>query len=108
MHTRNKSAENMAVRTLKASVGNRSSFSVSVVRDFFGIAKMISRAITGKAMPKATIRLGVGEQSLKKHIINPTIPRIHTAIVPWPTPRTNPSYSSMFPVAVVELTFCVV
>ena len=91
MHTKNKSAENIPVRTLKASVGNKSSFSVSVLRDFFGMAKMISRVITGRAIPRATIRLGVGEQSLKKHIINPTIPIIHTAIVPWPTPRTNPS-----------------
>ena len=91
MHTTKMRAENMPVRTRKASVGKRSSFSVSVLRDFFGIARMISKVITGKRMATATIRLGVGEQSLKKQINNPTMPMMHTAMVPSPTPKTRPS-----------------
>ena len=91
MHTMKMRAENMPVRTRKASVGRRSSFSVSVLRDFFGIARMISKVITGMRMPTATIRLGVGEQSLKKQISKPTMPMMHTAMVPSPTPKTRPS-----------------
>jgi hypothetical protein len=91
IHTMKSKAEKMPVLTLKASVGSKSSFSVSVVRDFFGIARMIRKVMTGKAIPRATIRLGVDEQSLKKQTINPIIPRIHTAMVPWPTPKTRPS-----------------
>jgi hypothetical protein len=51
----------------------------------------ISKTITGRRSPIKTMRLGVFEQSLKKHIINPIIPKIQTAIVPTPTPRTRPS-----------------
>ena len=91
MHTKKRSAENIPVRILKASVGKRSSFSVSVLKDFFGIARMIRSVITGKRIATATIRLGVGEQSLKKHIIKPIIPKMHTTMVPWPTPKTRPS-----------------
>ena len=91
MHTKNSNAENMPVRMRKASVGSRSSFSVSVLKDFFGIAIMISRVITGKSIAKATMRLGVGEQSLKKQMIKPMIPKMQTTIVPCPTPSTRPS-----------------
>jgi hypothetical protein len=91
MHTMKMRAENMPVRTRKASVGRRSSFSVSVLRDFFGIARMINRVITGKRMATATIRVGVDEQSFKKQIISAMMPIMHTAMVPWPTPNTRPS-----------------
>jgi hypothetical protein len=81
-HTKKRSAEKIPVRTRKASVGSKSSFSVSVLRDYFGIAKIISRVITGRRIATVTMILGVAEQSLKKQIINPIIPIMHTAIVP--------------------------
>lgn len=41
-------------------------------------------------MPRATIMLGVAVQSLKKQITSPTMQNAHIAIVPLPTPNTNP------------------
>jgi hypothetical protein len=82
MQTKNIKAENTPVFTRNASVGNKSSFWVSVLKDFLGIAKIIKNTITGIRIPTSTIKLGVGEQSLKKHIIIPIIPKIHTAKVP--------------------------
>lgn len=91
MHTRKINIEKMPVRILKASVGSKSSFWVSVLSDYLGMNQMIRSTNRGRIMPAATMRLGVAVQSLKKQMINPIIPKAHTATVPEPTPITSPS-----------------
>lgn len=91
MQTRKISIEKIPVRIRNVSVGRRSSFCVSVLRDCFGMNQMISRTSKGKMIPAATIKLGVAVQSLKKQMINPMMPKAQTATVPEPTPMTRPS-----------------
>ena len=51
---------------------------------------MIIKTKIGMQIPSKTHRLGVGLQSLNKHIIIPTMVHIMTARVPEPMPPTRP------------------
>ncbi len=89
--TKNIRPENTPVLTLKESVGNFSSCSVSFFKDCLGQNQRINNTRSGKAIPAKTIILGVAVMSLKKQIIKPIMPKAQTAMVPLPTPRTRPS-----------------
>ena len=88
--TRIINAEKIPVLTLKESVGNFSSYSVSVFKDYLGKNQTINSTSKGKQIPAATIKLGVAVISLKKQMARPIIPNIITARVPFPMPKTNP------------------
>ena len=81
----------MPVLILKGSVKACFWEVVSVLRDSLGQPQIIAKTIRGRAMPTVTIILGVGVQSLRKHMTMPMTPKANTATVPTPTPNTKPS-----------------
>ena len=89
-HTRKIRAEKIPVLIRKESVGNLFYCCVSETRDYLGTNQRISSTNKGRIMPVATMMLGIVVQSFKKQIINPIIPKAHTATVPGPTPITRP------------------
>jgi hypothetical protein len=88
-HMANIKAEKTPVLTLKLSVG-RFSEDVAVATVCLGENHIMRRTSKGRMIPIAIMRDGVAVISFRKQMISPTMPKMMTANVPLPMPKTNP------------------